>query len=44
MKGHTLGAGFESRNANHQMKKLTMAQFATAVRREPTGTADRSSD
>ncbi|WP_406431224.1 pyruvate dehydrogenase (acetyl-transferring), homodimeric type [Streptomyces sp. NBC_00631] len=27
VKGHTLGAGFESRNANHQMKKLTMAQF-----------------
>ncbi|MET9875774.1 pyruvate dehydrogenase (acetyl-transferring), homodimeric type [Actinacidiphila glaucinigra] len=27
VKGHTLGADFESRNANHQMKKLTMAQF-----------------
>ncbi|GGJ34851.1 pyruvate dehydrogenase (acetyl-transferring), homodimeric type [Streptomyces brasiliensis] len=27
VKGHTLGAGFESRNANHQMKKLTMPQF-----------------
>ncbi|MEU8691394.1 pyruvate dehydrogenase (acetyl-transferring), homodimeric type [Streptomyces sp. NPDC048665] len=27
VKGHTLGAAFESRNANHQMKKLTMAQF-----------------
>ncbi|MFE2068925.1 pyruvate dehydrogenase (acetyl-transferring), homodimeric type [Streptomyces sp. NPDC059467] len=27
VKGHTLGTGFESRNANHQMKKLTMAQF-----------------
>lgn len=27
VKGHTLGSGFESRNANHQMKKLTMAQF-----------------
>ncbi|WP_316768512.1 pyruvate dehydrogenase (acetyl-transferring), homodimeric type [Streptomyces sasae] len=27
VKGHTLGTGFESRNANHQMKKLTTAQF-----------------
>ena len=27
VKGHTLGAHFESRNANHQMKKLTMQQF-----------------
>ncbi|SDN15955.1 pyruvate dehydrogenase E1 component [Streptomyces wuyuanensis] len=27
VKGHTLGPEFESRNANHQMKKLTMAQF-----------------
>ncbi|SHL87455.1 pyruvate dehydrogenase (acetyl-transferring), homodimeric type [Actinacidiphila paucisporea] len=27
VKGYTLGAGFESRNANHQMKKLTGAQF-----------------
>ncbi|MFJ8357223.1 pyruvate dehydrogenase (acetyl-transferring), homodimeric type [Streptomyces sp. NPDC093984] len=27
VKGHTLGPAFESRNANHQMKKLTMAQF-----------------
>ncbi|MEU9287651.1 pyruvate dehydrogenase (acetyl-transferring), homodimeric type [Streptomyces sp. NPDC048275] len=27
VKGHTLGRDFESRNANHQMKKLTMAQF-----------------
>ncbi|WP_328499958.1 pyruvate dehydrogenase (acetyl-transferring), homodimeric type [Streptomyces sp. NBC_00457] len=27
VKGHTLGSGFESRNANHQMKKLTMPQF-----------------
>ncbi|MEV0266027.1 pyruvate dehydrogenase (acetyl-transferring), homodimeric type [Streptomyces sp. NPDC050617] len=27
VKGHTLGAGFESRNANHQMKKLTGEQF-----------------
>lgn len=27
VKGHTLGSAFESRNANHQMKKLTMAQF-----------------
>ncbi|WP_399894364.1 pyruvate dehydrogenase (acetyl-transferring), homodimeric type [Streptomyces sp. BBFR51] len=27
VKGHTLGSGFESRNANHQMKKLTMGQF-----------------
>ncbi|MGW0705544.1 pyruvate dehydrogenase (acetyl-transferring), homodimeric type [Streptomyces sp. NPDC002643] len=27
VKGHTLGPDFESRNANHQMKKLTMAQF-----------------
>ncbi|MFJ6120584.1 pyruvate dehydrogenase (acetyl-transferring), homodimeric type [Streptomyces sp. NPDC092129] len=27
VKGHTLGSDFESRNANHQMKKLTMAQF-----------------
>ncbi|MGP4012076.1 pyruvate dehydrogenase (acetyl-transferring), homodimeric type [Streptomyces sp. 4N124] len=27
VKGHTLGRAFESRNANHQMKKLTMAQF-----------------
>jgi pyruvate dehydrogenase E1 component len=29
VKGWTLGAGFESRNANHQMKKLTGAQFRT---------------
>ncbi|MFJ9691105.1 pyruvate dehydrogenase (acetyl-transferring), homodimeric type [Kitasatospora sp. NPDC101183] len=27
VKGWTLGPGFESRNANHQMKKLTGAQF-----------------
>ncbi|MEU1198678.1 pyruvate dehydrogenase (acetyl-transferring), homodimeric type [Streptomyces sp. NPDC005813] len=27
VKGHTLGPDFESRNANHQMKKLTTAQF-----------------
>ncbi|MEU6707831.1 pyruvate dehydrogenase (acetyl-transferring), homodimeric type [Streptomyces wuyuanensis] len=27
VKGHTLGPDFESRNANHQMKKLTMEQF-----------------
>ncbi|GGW98330.1 pyruvate dehydrogenase E1 component [Streptomyces malachitofuscus] len=27
VKGHTLGEDFASRNANHQMKKLTMAQF-----------------
>ncbi|WP_377268592.1 pyruvate dehydrogenase (acetyl-transferring), homodimeric type [Peterkaempfera sp. SMS 1(5)a] len=27
IKGHTLGPGFESRNANHQMKKLTGKQF-----------------
>jgi pyruvate dehydrogenase E1 component len=27
VKGWTLGEGFESRNANHQMKKLTGAQF-----------------
>jgi pyruvate dehydrogenase E1 component len=27
VKGYTLGAGFESRNANHQMKKLTATQF-----------------
>ncbi|CAG6399201.1 pyruvate dehydrogenase (acetyl-transferring), homodimeric type [Streptomyces cocklensis] len=27
VKGYTLGAGFESRNANHQMKKLTNEQF-----------------
>ncbi|MFF7888761.1 pyruvate dehydrogenase (acetyl-transferring), homodimeric type [Streptomyces sp. NPDC020794] len=27
VKGHTLGSAFESRNANHQMKKLTMPQF-----------------
>ncbi|WP_328913017.1 MULTISPECIES: pyruvate dehydrogenase (acetyl-transferring), homodimeric type [unclassified Streptomyces] len=29
VKGYTLGAGFESRNANHQMKKLTLTQFRT---------------
>ncbi|MBP0460529.1 pyruvate dehydrogenase (acetyl-transferring), homodimeric type [Streptomyces montanisoli] len=29
IKGHTLGSGFESRNANHQMKKLTGAEFRT---------------
>ncbi len=29
VKGWTLGSGFESRNANHQMKKLTGAQFRT---------------
>ncbi|WP_328539185.1 pyruvate dehydrogenase (acetyl-transferring), homodimeric type [Streptomyces sp. NBC_00344] len=27
VKGHTLGEGFESRNANHQMKKLDGKQF-----------------
>ncbi|NJP31807.1 pyruvate dehydrogenase (acetyl-transferring), homodimeric type [Micromonospora thermarum] len=27
VKGHTLGPGFESRNANHQMKKLTGDEF-----------------
>ncbi|MEW2572638.1 pyruvate dehydrogenase (acetyl-transferring), homodimeric type [Streptomyces sp. NPDC047070] len=27
VKGHTLGSAFESRNANHQMKKLTPQQF-----------------
>ncbi|MER7926031.1 pyruvate dehydrogenase (acetyl-transferring), homodimeric type [Streptomyces sp. NPDC096057] len=27
VKGYTLGSAFESRNANHQMKKLTMPQF-----------------
>ncbi|MFD7921812.1 pyruvate dehydrogenase (acetyl-transferring), homodimeric type [Streptomyces sp. NPDC059740] len=27
VKGHTLGKTFESRNANHQMKKLTMDEF-----------------
>ncbi|WP_328890919.1 pyruvate dehydrogenase (acetyl-transferring), homodimeric type [Streptomyces sp. NBC_00316] len=27
VKGHTLGRDFESRNANHQMKKLTTEQF-----------------
>ncbi|MBB5933389.1 pyruvate dehydrogenase (acetyl-transferring), homodimeric type [Streptomyces zagrosensis] len=27
VKGYTLGPGFESRNANHQMKKLTGKQF-----------------
>ncbi|MGW1545079.1 pyruvate dehydrogenase (acetyl-transferring), homodimeric type [Streptomyces sp. NPDC002309] len=27
VKGHTLGPDFASRNANHQMKKLTMSQF-----------------
>ncbi|MFD6293043.1 pyruvate dehydrogenase (acetyl-transferring), homodimeric type [Streptomyces sp. NPDC060205] len=27
VKGHTLGSAFESRNANHQMKKLTLQQF-----------------
>lgn len=29
VKGYTLGEGFESRNANHQMKKLTGEQFRT---------------
>ncbi|WP_030909631.1 pyruvate dehydrogenase (acetyl-transferring), homodimeric type [Streptomyces sp. NRRL F-5126] len=29
IKGHTLGSGFESRNANHQMKKLSGAEFRT---------------
>ncbi|MBN3928285.1 pyruvate dehydrogenase (acetyl-transferring), homodimeric type [Streptomyces verrucosisporus] len=27
VKGHTLGRGFESKNANHQMKKLTADEF-----------------
>ncbi|RAJ42710.1 pyruvate dehydrogenase E1 component [Kitasatospora sp. SolWspMP-SS2h] len=27
VKGHTLGDGFASRNANHQMKKLSTAEF-----------------
>ncbi|PWR17405.1 pyruvate dehydrogenase (acetyl-transferring), homodimeric type [Micromonospora sicca] len=27
IKGYTLGPGFESRNANHQMKKLTGSEF-----------------
>lgn len=29
VKGYTLGTGFESRNANHQMKKLSGDQFRT---------------
>ncbi|WP_255950941.1 pyruvate dehydrogenase (acetyl-transferring), homodimeric type [Streptomyces odontomachi] len=29
VKGHTLGAGFASKNANHQMKKLTVDEFKT---------------
>ncbi|WP_434588692.1 pyruvate dehydrogenase (acetyl-transferring), homodimeric type [Streptomyces sp. A5-4] len=29
VKGYTLGAGFESRNANHQMKKLSGKEFRT---------------
>ena len=29
VKGHTLGDGFQSRNANHQMKKLSGDQFRT---------------
>ncbi|KUJ54541.1 pyruvate dehydrogenase [Streptomyces albus subsp. albus] len=29
VKGYTLGGGFESRNANHQMKKLSVAEFRT---------------
>ena len=29
VKGHMLGPGFAARNANHQMKKLTMAEFRT---------------
>ncbi|MFF3256136.1 pyruvate dehydrogenase (acetyl-transferring), homodimeric type [Actinacidiphila glaucinigra] len=29
VKGWTLGRGFESRNANHQMKKLTVPEFRT---------------
>jgi pyruvate dehydrogenase E1 component len=29
VKGYTLGSGFESRNANHQMKKLSGEQFRT---------------
>ncbi|MFD3487937.1 pyruvate dehydrogenase (acetyl-transferring), homodimeric type [Streptomyces sp. NPDC058665] len=29
VKGYTLGTGFESRNANHQMKKLSGEQFRT---------------
>ncbi|MEU2289065.1 pyruvate dehydrogenase (acetyl-transferring), homodimeric type [Streptomyces sp. NPDC013178] len=29
VKGHTLGPDFASRNANHQMKKLTTEQFRT---------------
>ncbi|WP_411140642.1 pyruvate dehydrogenase (acetyl-transferring), homodimeric type [Streptomyces sp. x-80] len=29
VKGYTLGTGFESRNANHQMKKLTGEEFRT---------------
>ncbi|MFD1828463.1 pyruvate dehydrogenase (acetyl-transferring), homodimeric type [Streptomyces desertarenae] len=27
VKGHTLGRGFESKNANHQMKKLSVDEF-----------------
>ncbi|MFD7512548.1 pyruvate dehydrogenase (acetyl-transferring), homodimeric type [Streptomyces sp. NPDC059853] len=27
VKGHTLGEGFQSRNANHQMKKLSVDEF-----------------
>ncbi|NED90557.1 pyruvate dehydrogenase (acetyl-transferring), homodimeric type, partial [Streptomyces sp. SID11233] len=27
VKGYTLGKGFESKNANHQMKKLTVDEF-----------------
>ncbi|HET6859519.1 MAG TPA: pyruvate dehydrogenase (acetyl-transferring), homodimeric type [Streptomyces sp.] len=29
VKGYTLGAGFESRNSNHQMKKLSGKEFRT---------------
>ncbi|MEU6733192.1 pyruvate dehydrogenase (acetyl-transferring), homodimeric type [Streptomyces physcomitrii] len=29
VKGHTLGTGFASKNANHQMKKLTVDEFKT---------------
>ncbi|MFJ5174523.1 pyruvate dehydrogenase (acetyl-transferring), homodimeric type [Streptomyces griseoviridis] len=29
VKGHTLGEGFASKNANHQMKKLTVDEFKT---------------
>ncbi|MFJ8898446.1 pyruvate dehydrogenase (acetyl-transferring), homodimeric type [Streptomyces sp. NPDC102370] len=44
VKGHTLGPDFASRNANHQMKKLTTAQFRELRDRLDLPIPDRALD